>query len=226
MLLLYMRIFPASSSKRLYLSCWALIAILLAYLLSILLGLGLICRPITMVWDSSVTGTCGNAETLLEVATGLNIAFDIILILLPVANLLHLNMSMHAKVGVIVVFLTGFFITATSIIRLVYLYQLEHKTGNLWASYAHLTIWSYTECGVGICAACMPTMAGPIRLFWKKTVGSRLPSRPSVMESYHENMALRRLPSAGGGGAEKGFVVGNDSKATASTGSLIVEESK
>jgi hypothetical protein len=102
-----MRIFPSSSSKSLYTSCWIIIVVLLAYLLSILLGLGLVCRPIQMLWDSSIPGTCGNATKLLEVATGLNIAFDIVLVLLPIASLLRLNVSMHAKLGIIIIFLTG-----------------------------------------------------------------------------------------------------------------------
>jgi hypothetical protein len=62
----------------------------------------------------------------------------------------------------------------------------------------------------------MPTMAGPIGIFWRKAVGSQH-SRPKVSESSQESMALKRLPSACESRAR-------EEKGTASTSSLIAEE--
>jgi len=95
------------------------------------------------------------------------------------------------------------FVTVCSIIRLQFIAQVG-QYANATYHYNEVGLWSGVEADVGVICACMPSIAGPILHFFRKTVGSKLYSSDGKSGS-HSRMSSRvtgdksiaRLPSRG-----------------------------
>jgi hypothetical protein len=79
------------------------------------------------------------------------------------------------KVGVVLTFLIGLFVTACSMVRLKYLSQVS-KITNATYDYTQITLWSGIESEVGVICACMPTIIGPLLYFLREKCGSKISS--------------------------------------------------
>lgn len=129
---------------------------------------------------------------------------------LPVPNLIALqSRSMKSKVGVVLIFLVGLFVTVCSVVRL-------HYVPHLWTSenptfdFNDIALWSGLEGDVGVCCACMPMVAGPVLYFFREKVASRFSSAakssstksttsiskpPKAYRMSGHDKSIRRLPS-------------------------------
>ena len=78
------------------------------------------CNPPQKTWDPFNTeGTCINYRTLLVVAGALNIASDVMLLLIPVPLVLKLNLSTNKKNLILLsFFIGGMYVPTSSILRL------------------------------------------------------------------------------------------------------------
>ena len=134
-----------------------------------------------------------------------NILFDLIVFFLPVPKLLALQVKdKRRKVGAVLTFLLGLFVTICSIVRLQYLAQLG-KVANATYHYNAISLWSGLEGDVGVICACMPTIAGPILYFFREKVGSRLSAFSKSVSEKSTTMSsritgtgdksIKRLPS-------------------------------
>jgi hypothetical protein len=129
----------------------------------------------------------------------------LIVFFLPVPKLLALQVKdKRRKVGAVLTFLLGLFVTICSIVRLQYLAQLG-KVANATYHYNAISLWSGLEGDVGVICACMPTIAGPILYFFREKVGSKLSSftksvsdKSTTMSSHITgtgDKSIKRLPS-------------------------------
>ena len=205
--LLYLRIFPREVSRNFNYICYAVIVTLAAYLLAMCIFFGMQCKPISFFWkrwDGKHTGRCINYRLGVYIGSGVNIAFDLVIFFLPVPRLLKLHVKdKRRKIGVVFIFLVGLFVTVCSIIRLQYIAQIG-QYANATYHYNEIGLWSGVEADVGVICACMPSIAGPILHFFRKTVGSKLYSSGGKSGS-HSRMSSRvtgdksvaRLPSRG-----------------------------
>jgi hypothetical protein len=177
--LLYLRIFPKEVSRRFQYTSWAVIAGLLAYLAGFFIYFSVECRPISYFWhqwDGEHEGTCPDTESAIYVNSAFNIFFDLIVFFLPVPRLMSLQIKdTRRKVGVVLTFLVGLFVTICSIVRLRYLAAFGRVT-NATYHFNDIALWSGLEGDVGVICACMPTIAGPILYFFREKVGSKLSS--------------------------------------------------
>jgi hypothetical protein len=165
---------------------------------------GMQCRPVNYFWkqwDGEHHGQCINFQLGTYIGSGVNILFDLIVFFLPVPKLAKLQVrDTRRKVGVILTFLVGLFVTLCSIIRLQYIAQIGHYT-NATYHYNPIGLWSGVEGDVGVICACMPSIAGPLLYFFRNTVASKLGS--SSKSGSHSRMNSRiagdksvtRLPS-------------------------------
>jgi len=137
------------------------------------------CRPISyfwLQWDGEHEGTCINFRLGTYIGSGVNIFFDLVVFFLPVPRLLKLQVAdTRRKVGVVITFLVGLFVTICSIIRLKYLAQIGAYT-NATYHYNDIGLWSGVEADVGVICACMPSIAGPLMYFFRNKVASKLNS--------------------------------------------------
>ena len=65
------------------------------------------CMPINSIWDSSVDRKCVNTTAVIYAGAVCSIFEDIVIIILPIRELLALNMSPRQRVGVIFMFALG-----------------------------------------------------------------------------------------------------------------------
>ena len=189
--LLYLRIFPKTVSKRFQYVSWGIIAALVAYFIGFVIYFAVECRPISYFWkqwDGEHEGTCPVAESAIYINSAFNIFFDLVVFFLPIPKLVSLQVKdTRRKVGVIATFLVGLFVTVCSIVRLRYLAAFGQVT-NATYHYNDIALWSGLEGDIGVICACMPTIAGPTLYFLREKVGSRLSSLSSGSKSYTGDM--------------------------------------
>jgi hypothetical protein len=206
--LLYLRIFPKEVSKRFQYISWGVIAGLLAYGTGFCIYFAVQCRPISYFWnqwDGEHEGVCLDTQTAIYVNSAFNIFFDLVVFFLPVPKLIALQVrDTRRKVGVILTFLVGLFVTICSIVRLKYLSNLDNLT-NATYNYNDIALWSGLEGDVGVLCACMPTIAGPVLYFFREKIGSKLSSYAKSSSSKSPNVSritgdksITRLPSSAG----------------------------
>lgn len=106
------------------------------------------------------------------------------------------------KLGVVLTFLVGLFVTICSIVRLKYLSNLANLT-NATYHYNDIALWSGLEGDVGVICACMPTIAGPLLYFFREKIGSKLSSYTKSHSGKSPNVSritgdksIARLPSS------------------------------
>jgi hypothetical protein len=217
--LLYLRIFPKQVSQRFSYISWAVIAGLLAYLVGFYIYFALECRPLSYFWhqwDGEHKGVCPSNESAIYVNSAFNIFFDIVVFFLPVPKLMSLQVrDTRRKVGVILTFLVGLFVTICSIVRLRYLAAFSQVT-NATYHFNNIALWSGLEGDIGVICACIPTIAGPMMYFLREKVGSKLSSSMKSSTGGFKKSAnssrltggksITRLPSTA---SERGLELGN-----------------
>ncbi|KAK4502730.1 hypothetical protein PRZ48_006156 [Zasmidium cellare] len=215
-LLLYLRIWTADSTTyRFRTSCWILIALLTATTLTGIFTIIFQCSPVSYAWlqaTGKAQGHCIQLTPFTYVYAALDITFDFIIFLLPIHNLLSLTIPLWKKLGVILVFLCGFFVTACSIIRLQYLVRLGDTTNLTW-DFQYIGMWSLVECNFSVVCVCMPAMAGLVQRLWSgtfrvRTVVVTKGGRDRLVEEIEGNLKGGGSPGSGGG-VEKGVAYGS-----------------
>lgn len=78
-----------------------------------------------------------------------------------------MDLSLKKKIGIILTFCVGLFVTICSMIRLRALVGWTQSTNPTW-DFAKLAVWSLIELDVGVICACMPGMAGLFRRLKKR----------------------------------------------------------
>lgn len=126
---LYLRVWPAGPTGRYPIFrrlCWIMAFVLCASAFSCSMAMIFACNPISNAWKYANTGngTCINRVGAAYTYGGLNVAFDIIVIALPIPKLLRLDVSTRQKIGITSCFLVGLVATACSIVRLFTLHSL------------------------------------------------------------------------------------------------------
>ncbi|USW55626.1 hypothetical protein Slin15195_G089450 [Septoria linicola] len=95
-----------------------------------------------------------------------NILFDIVVLLLPIGMLIKLRgISRRWKIWISVVFLTGFIATASSIVRMVYIFPLRNST-NITYDVGWFGLWCEIEVHLSTICCNSPPMAVLLKRRW------------------------------------------------------------
>ncbi|GFN14950.1 uncharacterized protein AtWU_04750 [Aspergillus tubingensis] len=174
LIFLYRRLFPTHTYR---------ILLILTLIFVIITGLWMVlstlifCIPINAFWDTSLPHTCLPEDVVWCLNAAFQITTDLILVVLPLPILARLNLPKRQKAALLVIFALGFFVCATSIIRLTTIVRLlrdpDFTSGNGLAA-----TWSFIESAVAITCACLP----PLRPLLVRVFPKLIPSR---MRSYH-----------------------------------------
>ncbi|KAF2208977.1 hypothetical protein CERZMDRAFT_48334, partial [Cercospora zeae-maydis SCOH1-5] len=155
--LLYLRIWKDSSMtfRRV---CQFVLALLAMATVAFTLTTIFLCMPISYTWKalSGLKGTCVDRNAQLYSNSAVNIAMDVVVLLLPVHKILQLRMSWPKKIGLLCTFFVGFATTATSAIQFYYLITRLNSTQNPTWDYFDIGIWRITEMYLGVVCCCMP----------------------------------------------------------------------
>lgn len=93
-LLLYTRTF---TMRLMIVVAWGTGAIIVGFALSTIIAGLLICRPLALNWDQTLEGSCGDQILSYNITGSLNLATDIMVLLLPLPYLWKLKMQLYKK---------------------------------------------------------------------------------------------------------------------------------
>ncbi|KAK2017652.1 hypothetical protein LZ32DRAFT_635239 [Colletotrichum eremochloae] len=170
-LLFYQRIFvtTASSFKASLIVGYFLS---ISYPIIIWTTMGNACKPVSFYWNQFIgeKGECIDINTFYLALGIINMLNDIIILLIPIPQILGLQMSGRKKLAVCSIMLLGSFVCIASIVRIWYLDQFSKSQDLTWMM-GPVFIWSAIEPSVAIVSACLPHLA-PLRHFVRNSISS------------------------------------------------------
>ncbi|KAK2031714.1 CFEM domain-containing protein [Colletotrichum zoysiae] len=173
----YMRIFPARGVQRVL---WGTAVFIIAWGAAFVLTAVFQCRPIHYFWtkwDGLHEGSCASANAVSWSNASISIALDLWMLAIPLWQLRSLKLHWKKKVGVVLMFVIGTFMTVVSIIRLQSLVSFA-KGHNATMDFLDVSVWSTIEICVGIMCACLPAMRMIlVKIFPSLSSGSTLRSK-------------------------------------------------
>lgn len=110
-----------------------LMGIIVAWCVAIVIASGFICVPIYKLWtlDRVVNGTCINLDKFYYGIQIPNLVTDILIIVLPIREMIGLELSRKVKLGATAMFLLGIITVVFGTVRLVALVRLDGKGPDL-----------------------------------------------------------------------------------------------
>ena len=157
LLFFFLRIFPTRLTRRLL---WATVAFNGLYGLSFVITAIFQCRPISFYWtswDKERPGNCVNINALAWSNAIISIILDIWMLVLPLYEIFHLQLSWRKKISVAIMFFVGTFVTVVSALRLHSLVLFAASSNPTWDQ-TEVIRWSNIEINIGIICACLPTL--------------------------------------------------------------------
>jgi hypothetical protein len=97
--------------------------------------------------------------------TGFILLLDLTLILLPIPNIMALQMPLRNKIGIILIFAAGLFTTFCSVTRIVYISRFGNNNPNPTYNTVSILSWSIVEEMMSIVVACLPALVQPVSRF-------------------------------------------------------------
>ncbi|KAH9222263.1 hypothetical protein DL95DRAFT_518658 [Leptodontidium sp. 2 PMI_412] len=146
------------------------------------------CRPIPYFWDRDIKGGgCLDLNALAYANSAMSMAQDVIITLLPLREVLKLNMSLHKKVITTLMFALGGFGCIVSAIRLKVLLGFGNSIDPTW-DYVFVVIWTAIELGVAIVLSCLPS----VRLLVLRLYSKQFPSTSGSSNGYRSRSGNSR----------------------------------
>ncbi|KAI1132271.1 hypothetical protein F5Y10DRAFT_218512 [Nemania abortiva] len=151
-------------------------------------------KNLNLLWKSIVTfkEQCQKYKTIQLAHCATDVATDLIVLSLPLPSIWKLRTSVQQKIVISLIFLIGFLSVAAGTARLVIVATniVETTAGarDVRGVETNVLVWTYVEVGVGIVAACLPTL--------KPILDDR--SIDSVVASVRSKISLQTLDSKSG----------------------------
>lgn len=163
--------------------------VIVAYSLALIFALVFACTPIRAAWDVTITNAhCINRPAVYVVLAVLNIATDVILLILPIPLVWKLQMPIVQKIGVVIVFIIGSATCVTSVVRLILLLGIINDPDQSWAV-AIPAMWVNIEANLIIICCSLPALRLFMRHFAPKLMG----------ESFSRSRSRSRTGNTGKG---------------------------
>ncbi|ROW01257.1 hypothetical protein VMCG_05955 [Cytospora schulzeri] len=190
-LCMYLRIFWAYPPFQI--TCYVVLAFVIVSSAAITIATIVSCEPVRFFWNRDLPGgSCLDVTALAYANSGLAVAQDLIITLLPIYMLWSLNMSRKKKFFIGIMFAVGGLGLIATIVRLKTLSAFGDMTDPAW-SYVPLVYWTTVELAAGIVASCLPSVRILLERFFKVfNVSSDQSKPPSAINLQH----LHRKPSA------------------------------
>ncbi|KAF5009892.1 hypothetical protein FDECE_3919 [Fusarium decemcellulare] len=155
--LFYLNIFFDNISPHIL---WGTVTFNALYGIAFLLAAIFQCAPVDYYWTQYLggySGKCVDINALGWVNASTGVAVDIWMIAMPLSQVIHLRLHWKKKVGVIIMFLLGTFVTVVSILRLQSLLHFANSNNPTWDQW-FVAFWSVIEVNVGMICTCLPTL--------------------------------------------------------------------
>ncbi|KAK2598161.1 hypothetical protein QQS21_005712 [Conoideocrella luteorostrata] len=155
--LFYLNIFPGKVIRRLR---WGTAIFNVLYGIAFCATAIFQCTPVSYYWTQyfgTSPGRCVNINSFGWVNAAISIAVDVWMIAIPLNQVRKLKLQWNKKIGVIIMFLTGTFVTVVSALRLQSLIYFGNSTNPTWYLWP-VAYWSTIEVNVGMICTCLPAM--------------------------------------------------------------------
>ncbi|KAF2878216.1 hypothetical protein BDV95DRAFT_533460 [Massariosphaeria phaeospora] len=167
-LILYVKVFHIRRNFRWL--CYFMMFITFAYCTAFFFIYAFDCKPVYYNWHFDPLHYDCIDITQIKMAVGaVNILTDLIIVIMPLPLVMQLQLAKAQKIGLLLVFSTGFFILVTTIVREIIVVRTSKEFDQPW-TVADEVIWLTVELNVGIVCITMPVLS-PI---WRKAVASQL----------------------------------------------------
>ncbi|KAI0539681.1 hypothetical protein GGR58DRAFT_463759 [Xylaria digitata] len=158
----WVRLFvPGKTRNAFFWTCYAVATLNALYYTANIIVENVSCTPKAFWWDKSLTGHCLNGTVLALTSATVNLAFDIVILILPQKVIWTLNMSTSRRLGVSVVFVIGLLAVVLAAVRLssavTYIKEADY-TYNL----APQALLQTAEMTAGILVFTIPAMPKPL----------------------------------------------------------------
>jgi hypothetical protein len=138
------------------------IGIMLAYYISVLIVKIRICSPIARFWNTNISGTCLDQQSIILADAIISVASDFGILILPLILTMHLQMSMKKKLRVAVVLGAGGFAVLASIIRVVLIILTGHSK-DITLAFMRVNMLGNAEVSIGVICTCLPALLTLVR---------------------------------------------------------------
>ncbi|KAF2185964.1 hypothetical protein K469DRAFT_152150 [Zopfia rhizophila CBS 207.26] len=129
------------------------------------------CRPLEKHWDLAITrGSCIDWLKINIFSGVMNTITDVTILVLPIPILRNIRIPIRQKIGVMIVLMTGGFVSAISIIRLKMIVDSVGSIDFTW-DVCQIVWWS-VEVHIAIVCACLPAGKPFFRRHFHKFIGS------------------------------------------------------
>ncbi|KZL82203.1 cfem domain-containing protein, partial [Colletotrichum incanum] len=153
---LYFRIFPDEKFRK---ALWLTQVFNVLLLISFVAAQLALCQPLKLAWvgwTKEIEGKCFNRNVFIILHGAINVALDLWMLILPLTQLYGLHMQIRKKLGVMLMFSIGIFLTAVSAYRIKAVLVFA-KSYNVSADSLETALWSHIELCVGVVVACLPS---------------------------------------------------------------------
>ena len=103
-LLLYLRVF---TRRWFTITCYLCIVFLALHGIAFILAVSFQCNPVDSIWNPRITGKCLNLTAIGVAGAILSIVEDFVILVLPIPEILNLQMSKSKKWGLVLLFSIG-----------------------------------------------------------------------------------------------------------------------
>ncbi|QSZ35672.1 hypothetical protein DSL72_006794 [Monilinia vaccinii-corymbosi] len=189
-LMLYRRIFIGKTFNTIsIILCITIVAWTVSFFFATLFECG---RDFGLLWQSLKTfrQDCGKYKYIQLGHAASDVATDLLVLALPLPVIWKLHMTKDRKIGLSFIFMLGSLSTAAGTARLVIvvkdIYETTTGSRDVRGVETNAMVWSYVEVGVGVVAACLPTL--------RPILGSRTPE--SLINSVRSVVTLDSLSSS------------------------------
>ncbi|RKL34114.1 hypothetical protein BFJ72_g9601 [Fusarium proliferatum] len=178
------------------------------FLFTMILG----CTPISHYWTQfkGTEGTCIDVGQFFVILAIINLFTNVIVLLIPVPEVLKLQMSREKKGAVFGILALGGLVCIASAVRVYYLDVFAKAADNTWAM-GTVAIWSSVEPSMGIVSACLPSFKSFLRYLRRKGGSKSRSSFPTISNGgkgnrlrFDDEIALRSQIVGGEGSMHSG----------------------
>ncbi|KAH7249541.1 hypothetical protein B0J15DRAFT_58510 [Fusarium solani] len=160
LLAFYSRVF---TSRTFRIAVWSAATFLIGHGL-IFLGLVIFqCTPIASVWNRNLESKCLNLTAIGYAGAVFSIVEDIAILILPIPELLKLQLGGRKKAALLFMFSIGSFACVTSMVRLKYLVSFASTLDATWDN-VYVVIWSMIELSCALICASLPALRPLIQM--------------------------------------------------------------
>ncbi|KIX99522.1 uncharacterized protein Z520_05098 [Fonsecaea multimorphosa CBS 102226] len=175
MLFLYLRIF---SSHGFRIAAYVVMFICAGTAIGTILPTIFACHPIQKAWTPALPGKCIWTPGIWYSSSSINIATDVMIIALPIAQIRSLRLPKAQKFGLALLFSLGFFIIATCVVRIATLGPAATQKDSTYYQ-AQNNLWLGVEVNTSIICTCIPPLKATITRFFPRMFHGSSYNRPT-----------------------------------------------